>query len=121
MPIFKKKTGKRDVAVRQKGDSQPAVASGSMRDLSGILIRPRITEKATDSHGVGVYVFDVDSSANAYAVADAVRAQFKVLPRKVNIVAIPSKAVIVRGRRGVKSGGKKAYVYLKKGDVIDVS
>jgi len=33
----------------------------------------------------------------------------------------PSKAVIVRGKRGVKSGVKKAYVYLKKGDNINLS
>ena len=30
------------------------------------------------------------------------------------------KTIIYRGKRGIKAGGKKAYVYLKKGDKISV-
>jgi len=43
-----------------------------------------------------------------------------VKPEKVRVAAIPAKKVFVRGKKGVKSGGKKAYVYLKKGDKIEL-
>ncbi len=89
-------------------------------DVMSVLIKPRITEKAAGHHEQSVYVFDVSKEANAYMVAAAVKAQFKVAPRKVNIVMIPTKNVVVRGRRGTKGGGKKAYVYLKKGEKIEL-
>ena len=86
-----------------------------------VLIRPRITEKAVvgaDKHGV--YVFEVTSDATKASISASVRAVYKVTPVKVNISKIAPKAVVVRGKRGVKSGAKKAYVYLKKGDKIEV-
>jgi ribosomal protein L23 len=43
---------------------------------------------------------------------------YKVNPVKIAVVTINSKSVISRrnGKKGTKGGGKKAYVYLKKGD-----
>lgn len=85
-----------------------------------ILIRPRITEKAAASAEKGAYVFEVAKNATKRDIAQAVRAFYKVNPTKVTIVAIPPKKVIVKGRRGIRSGGKKAYVFLKKGEKIEV-
>jgi large subunit ribosomal protein L23 len=119
MALFKKNSApkeKKSALVVASGD---VTASVSGADRSGILLRPRITEKATRGSEHGVYVFDVHADANAYTVADAISAHFKVAPIKVNIVQIPEKRVFVRGKRGVKAGGKKAYVYLKKGDKIE--
>ena len=86
-----------------------------------VLVRPRITEKAAigadSSH---VYVFEVTKNATKKSVAASVRDAYKVTPEKVRIATIPSKQVFIRGKKGVKSGGKKAYVYLKKGDKIEV-
>lgn len=93
----------------------------ALGDLSSIIVRPRITEKAAGGSEKGVYVFDVKMDANATLVRQAVVSLFKVTPIKVNLVAVPRKSVIVRGRRGVKGGGKKAYVYLKKGDKIEIA
>lgn len=47
---------------------------------------------------------------------------YKVTPAKVNIVKIPAKVRISKWRktRGVKPGGKKAYVHLRKGDSIEI-
>jgi ribosomal protein L23 len=41
----------------------------------------------------------------------------------VRVAAVPSKAVFTRGtnRWGRTAGGKKAYVYLKKGETIELS
>ena len=73
--------------------------------------------------GVGVYTFDVAERATKQDIAAAVRQTYKVTPRKVRIVVVPSKTTrsMKTGRTGVKSGGKKAYVYLKSGETITIS
>lgn len=85
------------------------------------LLRPRITEKATFIADKGVYAFEIDSKATKKDVADAVKTYFEVTPLKVRIVKNPSKRVVIRGKRGIKPGVKKAYVYLKAGDKINLA
>jgi large subunit ribosomal protein L23 len=89
---------------------------------STILQGPRITEKGAYQGELGVYVFNVAKDANKAQIAEAVREVFKVTPRKVTVVAVPRKRSVTRGtnRKGMSAGGKKAYVYLKKGDTIEL-
>ncbi|HVU79849.1 MAG TPA: 50S ribosomal protein L23 [Candidatus Paceibacterota bacterium] len=84
---------------------------------------PRITEKAAYMAEKGVYVFNVSLDATRREVADAVQAVFKVTPRSVRLTAVPKKSVQTRGtnRWGSTRGGKKAYVYLKKGDTLEIA
>lgn len=91
-------------------------------NLSGNLLRPRITEKASLAMERKVYVFDILPRATKKDVIESVKKFYKVTPAKVNIVKIPSKKreSQMRRTRGVKAGGKKAYVYLKEGDSMDV-
>ncbi len=86
---------------------------------ANVLLRPRITEKANTAVEKGVYAFEISDKANKKEVNEAVKAFYKVTPIKINIVRNPAKAVFVRGKKGTKSGVKKAYVYLKKGDKIE--
>ena len=90
-------------------------------DLSGILLRPRITEKATIVAESGVYVFEVSKRATKHTIKQAVKKIYNVDAARVNIVKIPSKKRVSGRTRivGVKASGKKAYVYLKKGDRIE--
>ncbi len=71
----------------------------------------------------GVYTFDVAERATKRDVIAAIRALYKVTPIKVAVVTIPSKLrrSMRTGKRAVKRGGKKAYVYLKKGETITIS
>ncbi len=86
-----------------------------------VLLRPRITEKAAIAADKNnVYVFEVTTDATKTSVSASVKASYKVTPIRVNIAPIADKKVFVRGKRGVKRGGKKAYVELKKGDKIDL-
>ncbi len=86
-----------------------------------VLLRPRITEKAViGADKNGVYVFEVAKDATKTQIAASVKAAYKVTPVKVRTAQIATKAVFVRGKHGTKSGGKKAYVYLKKGDKIEL-
>jgi large subunit ribosomal protein L23 len=92
------------------------------RSHTKILLSPRITEKGAYLSETGVYVFNVAMDANKKEIADAVQTVFKVTPRFVRIVAVPRKAVLTRGtnRKGKTSAGKKAYVFLKKGETIEL-
>ena len=84
-----------------------------------ILIRPRITEKAGMQAEKNVYTFEVSKSATKPTIARAVREIYKVSPKKVNIVKLPSKKVLTKGKKGTTSRIFKAYVYLKKGDKLE--
>lgn len=86
-----------------------------------VLKGPRITEKAAiAADSKNVYVFEVDKSANKHTVALSVRETYKVTPTQVRIVNVKPRKVFVRGKHGTKGGLKKAYVYLKKGDKIEL-
>ena len=121
MSLFSKKT-KTD---KKPADTVKAVPSGAGASpgLSHVIVKPRITEKSTWHSAQGVYVFDVAEYANKQQIAQAVRAIYTVTPRKVRIVTIPSKSKrsARTGKLGMKGGGKKAYVYLKRGETINLS
>ena len=88
---------------------------------NNVLLKPRITEKAALlADKSNVYVFEVMKNATKKSISVSIRDVYKVTPEKVRIATMPSKQVFVRGKKGVKSGGKKAYVYLKKGDKIEI-
>lgn len=90
--------------------------------MNTILKNPRITEKATILAEGACYTFDVSLSATKKEIEKAVKALYKVTPRLVRTVKIAKKPVATRNVRriGSTSVGKKAYVYLKKGDKIEV-
>ncbi len=88
-----------------------------------IIIAPRITEKGAVLSTQGAYVFNVSPSANKPEIAIAIKELYKVTPRMIRVVTVPRKMVSTRGtnRKGKTNGGKKAYVFLKKGDVIELA
>ena len=86
-----------------------------------VILGPRITEKAViGADKSSVYVFNVTQTANKNLIASAIKEAYKVTPVKVRVLNSKPVKVVVRGKRGVQSGYKKAYVYLKKGDKIEV-
>ena len=82
-----------------------------------ILHSPRITEKGAYLSGHGAYVFNVAKGVSKKEIANAVQTLYKVTPRKIAVLAVPSKQVKTRNtnRTGATAKGRKAYVYLKKG------
>ncbi|MDO8430575.1 MAG: 50S ribosomal protein L23 [Candidatus Taylorbacteria bacterium] len=85
------------------------------------IIRPRITEKAgIMSEKQNIFTFEVAQNATKHSIATEIKTLYKVTPLKVNIVNLPARNVIVRGKKGRQSAIKKAYVYLKKGDKINL-
>jgi len=134
MALFgkKKNTPARTGSVRSGGEqaTTPLAANSAgttvRESLSGgvadVLKNPRITEKATMHSDAGVYTFDVTAGATKRDIMKAVRALYSVSPRKVAIVSVPKKwkRNMRTGKRGQQGGGKKAYVYLKKGETINL-
>lgn len=98
-------------------------AAQSLGAHTHVLVAPRVTEKAAILSDSGVYVFTVTKHATKPQVALAIRELFKVVPRKVNMVTSHGKRVTTRitGKKGMTVGSKKAYVYLKKGDKIELA
>ena len=68
------------------------------------------------------YTFDVAKGTTKSEIIKAIKALYKVTPKAVRTVAITSKKVTSRksNKVGYTSAGRKAYVYLKKGDKIEV-
>jgi large subunit ribosomal protein L23 len=95
-------------------------ATDNVRDLTSVLKKPRVTEKASLSAANNVYVFEVAVEASKKTIAHAVREIYKVSPIKVATSKIPRRKVFIRGKKGFRKGGKKAYVYLKQGDTIEI-
>ena len=59
------------------------------------------------------------SWGNGEEIKKVIFALYKVHPVKVNILNIPKKHIISKGKKGVRGGGRKAFVYLKTGDKIE--
>lgn len=119
MAIFKKTTTTKKVTPKAVASGAPVLHGGNAH----ILQHARITEKATVNSMNSVYVFNVAISATKRDIIRTVKSLYNVTPRQVAITTVPSKNVRNRrtGKRGVKTGGKKAYVYLKKGETITIS
>ena len=100
----------------------PDMSLSTDRNLSSILIKPRITEKAVGQSEKNVYTFVVKRDATKHDVRDAVKALYNVTPVKVNIVNKQPRKYMARSKGRVISekGMKKAYVYLKDGDSINL-
>lgn len=92
-----------------------------MRDIILKTIRNvRISEKASTLSLGNAYTFDVSTSANKKEIKKAVFSLYKVNPVKVNIINIPRKKIVSKGKIGVRGGGKKAMIFLKKEDKIEI-
>jgi large subunit ribosomal protein L23 len=119
-----KKAKKADAPKEKKANKPKKDAGANLTKAPGRIIRtPRITEKAAYMTVQNAYVFEVAMDATKRDVVAAVQALYKVTPRKVNMVRKGPRAYVARfrNRRGTKAGMKKAYVFLKKGDKIDIA
>ena len=122
--------GKKQNTKKKEDTVLPVMASietgtgvaASKKHTGDILIAPRITEKGSYLAEQGCYVFNVATGANKKEIARAVQQLFGVVPRMVRTVHVRGKRMITRGtnRVGKSASGKKAYVFLKKGEKIEL-
>jgi len=132
MAIFNKKEEKEATkkapakkTVKKTEAKKPAKDAGAnLTKAPGRIIKtPRITEKALQMTMQSTYVFEVAMDVTKRDVVTAVKSLYGITPVKVNIVRKAPRAYVARSRnrRGTKAGVKKAYVFLKKGDKIDLA
>ncbi len=134
MGIFKdtkddKKKKTNDKPEEEKSMKDLYTASGEMKKkdtkkVTGqayrVLVKPMVTEKATNLVSSNQYVFMVGIDTNKIEVAKAIQEIYGVKPISVNIIKVKGKKVN-RGRIiGKRKDFKKAVVTLKKGDTISV-
>ena len=86
-----------------------------------VLVRPLITEKVTDLATKDQYVFAVHPDVNKIEIKNEIKKTYNVEPIKVNVVTVKGKRVRYGRTTGKKKNWKKAIVFLKKGDKIEVS
>ena len=113
---------KKEVATVVKKDAQVSKALPTDVNLSSVIIKPRVTEKGVSLGEKNVYTFVVKQDASKYEVKDAIKELFDVTPTRVNIVNKAPRQYKSRskGRMVTEKGLKKAYVYLKDGDSINL-
>ena len=85
-----------------------------------ILVKPLITEKASNLGAHNKYVFVVSLKANKIEVAKAIADTYGVKPVKVNLANVSGKKV-ARGKvRGQRKDWRKAIVTLPAGQTIKI-
>lgn len=123
MAIFK---SKKNTEGKEKVSKKLAVVETAPKILDAksyahVLLQPRVTEKASAMAEKNVYAFEVSYEASSHDAKLAVFEMYKVHPVKVAVLPIRRKKKFVRGKWGMKGGGRKAYVYLQPGDKIEVA
>ncbi|MBP6925887.1 MAG: 50S ribosomal protein L23 [Candidatus Pacebacteria bacterium] len=100
--------------------SQNEIQQATSNDTSRILGAPRVTEKAVMGTTNRVYTFNVALSANKIQIKQAIKSLYNVEPVKINTIRQRPIETRFRGRTGIAKAYKKAVVYLRKGDTIEL-
>ncbi|KKT13504.1 MAG: 50S ribosomal protein L23 [Candidatus Falkowbacteria bacterium GW2011_GWF2_43_32] len=109
-----------DAAVSATSGGQAKTVAGAVASAATVLVKPLVTEKATNLNAANKYVFVVDNGANVIAVAKAIQTVYGVKPVKVNIMNVSGKRT-VRGRiSGQRKDWRKAVVTLPPGKTIQI-
>ncbi len=109
------------MTVRQVQVARKRAATMSREAMFNVVRAPVITEKATLVSERNQFVFRVAAEATKPEIKAAVEALFGVKVLGVNTLVQKGKQKRFRGRPGVRSDVKKAYVQLAEGQSIDMS
>lgn len=115
-PIKSVKRQKKEAVPKTKKVSKDKIPNGYF----DLIRRPHISEKTFNLSKEGQYVFIVSDGANKSEIKKAVENLYGVSVVSVNIVSVPSKPKMSKGKPSVRSGYRKAIVKLAKGQNIDV-
>jgi large subunit ribosomal protein L23 len=123
------KQGEKYSTLKMKAEPQPEAPkavkgkkvkkAGSEKSFQ-ILIKPLITEKATNLVALNKYAFKVKKTANRIEVKKAIRDLYGVEPIKVNIINERGKRIIYGRVKGKKSNWKKAIITLNPKDKLEI-
>ena len=109
------------MSTRQVLAARKQAATMSREAMFNVVRSPVITEKATILSERSQVVFRVAIDASKPEIKAAVEGLFGVKVMAVNTLVQKGKTKRFRGRPGVRSDVKKAYVQLAEGQSIDMS
>ncbi len=104
----------------KKPEPKPGELKGKTALAYRVLIKPLITEKASDLGPLNKYIFAINPKMNKVEVKKAIRTIYNVEPLKINISNLSGKNVRYGRTQGRTKSWKKAIVTLKAGDKIEV-
>jgi large subunit ribosomal protein L23 len=121
MGLFGKKKDAK-VSAPEAPKAEKVAVLDAPASVTDVILRPRVTEKAALLGERNVYAFEVKKGATKFEIRDAVKALYKVTPVRIRIVNKQPRHFMSRSRgRDMMEGGlRKAYVYLKKDDRIEL-
>ena len=85
------------------------------------IVSPNITEKSTAQSEYNKVVFKVNKGASKNSIKKSIEKIFKVNVIKINKINFKGKVKIIKNKKTVRAGYKKAIVTLKKGQSIDLA
>lgn len=88
--------------------------------LSGVLVRPYLSEKSNLQAEKSKFVFEVKADATKGQVGQAVRELYGVIPLKIAMIKMNGKIVRYGRTIGQTKNWKKAIVTLPEGKKIDI-
>jgi large subunit ribosomal protein L23 len=136
LSAFKKRETKADIVAekalekKEKSASVPKKAAKEEKTVdvssfkgikANVLIRPIVTEKSSVLSIDGRYTFEIADYATKQEVHQIVEKRFKVHVTRVNVVTVHPKKRMRGAIEGRISGYRKAIVFVKKGESIDLS
>lgn len=112
----------------ERAEKKAEVVKISSEDLAqykgvreNILLRPVITEKASMLSADGKYTFRVMDYSTKQDVRKAIEKKYKVTVERVNMVTVHPKKRMRGAIVGRISGYRKAVVFIKEGQTIDLT
>jgi len=120
VPPLRPASSGRDDKQEKKVSAAKKTSKKKVYSAHKILLRPLITEKATDLAQFNKYAFAVAKDATKIQVAEAVRSTYGVAPVKVNVVRFQGKKIRHGRRIGQTKSWKKAIVTLRSEDRIEI-
>lgn len=107
--------------TEKKSESEETVKPIEVKKhITGILVKPLITEKAAMLGGFNQYAFEVTANANKIQIAHAIESKYGAKPIKVNIIKKIGKNVRYGKSFGRTRSRKKAIVSLPEGKSIRI-
>lgn len=131
MPItdlFKRKKPEPKKPAKPKVKAKPKAVKKEAKPKKGkrlgkayrVLIKPLITEKATDLTAQGKYIFKVATGATKQEIKKAIEDVYGIKPQAVHIIKVLGKQKRYGKVRGRTSDWKKAVVTLGPGEKIEI-
>ena len=108
------------IPAERKEEGAKKAKSSETKEAYRILIKPLVTEKATNLVSQNKYSFVVNKKANKIEIAKAIKSLYGFEPQDINIINMGGKFVSYGRTSGKKKNWKKAIITLKPGNKIEI-